>query len=138
MHHQIEYSNFHLDLSLEVFINDIIYPTNTLMKIFVKSGFYSGNSTMDIDIKEFKKFVNDLQIIYETLNGQATIKETYGYQMHLTFEGDGLGHIKIKGLLVDSDMDGNMNRLEFENSIDQTVLKTFINDLKQDINQYLL
>ena len=58
--------------------------------------------------------------------------------MYLTFEGDGLGHINVRGLLVNGDMNGNIQRLEFENNIDQTVLRKFINDLKRDINQYLL
>ena len=138
MNHQIEYTVFHLDLTLEVFKDDISYPTNTLMTIYVKSGFYTGHATMDINIKEFKKFIINLQKIYETLNGEAIIKETYGYQMYLSFEGDGLGHINVRGLLVNGDMNGNMQRLEFENNIDQTVLRKFINDLKQDINQYLL
>lgn len=135
MNHHIEYNGFYLDLSLEIFEKDIIYETNTLMKVHVKSNTYMGIANMDIDICEFKNFINDLSNIYDTLIGEATISEPYGNQMYLSFKGDGLGHIVIRGLLINEDMNGNFHRLEFENTVDQTVLRKFINDFKQDLNQ---
>lgn len=123
---------FYLSLNLRVFESDIQYPSNTIMDIEIESDGFSGKASMDIDVKELAKFATKLYEIYERLNGEARIEETYGEKMYISFEGDGRGHINVNGMLC------NMGHsLKFENEFDQTYLQVFAYELKQAYSKYL-
>ena len=125
--------SFFIALNLKVFESDIRYPSNTIMDIEIESNGFSGKTSMDIDVKEFAKFATKLCEIYEQLVGEARIEEPYGKKMYISFEGDGRGHINVKGMLC------NMSHvLNFENVFDQTYLQTFAHDLKQSYIKYLV
>ena len=116
--YSLECNNFQLVLSIDTFENDIKYPINTNMTVFYKDENFSAKTNMEIDIKEFE--------VYNTLSGEAIIKEHYSYKRFISFIADKNGYIKIKGYLCD---DNKNTELNFENIIDQTYLKKFVNDL---------
>jgi len=110
--------SFYISLNLRVFESDIQYPSNTIMDVEVVSDGFSGKASMDIDVKEFGEFATKLYDIYERLRGKARIAESYGEQSYVSFEGDGRGHINVKGVLCN-----NGQSLKFENEFDQTYMQ---------------
>lgn len=124
--HILESNGFCLRLVLNVFESDIEYPINTNMTVSVKNNEFSAKTDMDIDIKAFADFTDQLKKVYDTLSGEAMIKEPYGYQRYISFQADKTGHVIVKGYICD-DMKNNV--LCFENSFDQTFLKSFSNEL---------
>lgn len=131
------YENFKLELCPKTFIENIEYPNNTSMAVTVQSDGFAGSATMDIGIKDLCKFAADLCQIYDTLSGEARIEEPYGLHMYLSFSGDGKGRVVVKGYLHQGNRTGNENSLEFENYIDQTVLKPFCFPLLSACNEYI-
>lgn len=91
---------------------------------------------MDIDIKEFVRFVDSLSTLYNTLNGIAIIQEPYGVQQFIKFCGDRTGHIYISGKLNSKGRKGFIQELTFENSVDQTYLPDFIDKLSLFCTKY--
>ena len=124
MKYQLKTDNFFLGCELQVFESDIKYPSNTVMQISVSSSGFSGESSMDIDVKQFAVFSAELLNIYDTLTGAARIDEPYGEQF-IQFSGNGLGLIQVKGYLIDNSANGCIQKLNFENEFDQTYLKDF-------------
>ncbi|MCR5781686.1 MAG: hypothetical protein K6G90_03000 [Clostridia bacterium] len=124
--HILESNGFCLRFVLNVFESDIEYPINTNMTVSVKSNEFSAKTDLDIDIKAFADFTYQLKKVYDTLSGEAMIKEPYGYQRYISFQADKTGHVIVKGYICD---DMKNNELYFENSFDQTFLKSFSNEL---------
>jgi hypothetical protein len=85
---------------------------------------------MDIDIKKFKIFTDELSELYVTLNGSASIVESYGEQF-IKFSGDGSGYIYVSGHLSSGIESGSLQKLFFENSFDQTYLPEFLKSLSE-------
>lgn len=131
--HILESNDFCLRLCMNVFDSDIEYPINTNMTVFVTSNGFSAKTNMDIDIKAFAEFTDKLNKVYDTLSGEAMIKEPYGYQRYISFLADKKGYIIVKGYLCD---DMKNNELRFENCFDQTFLKPFSNELRSVYLQY--
>ena len=118
---------FHLSLCFDIYEDEFAYTVNTIMTVSVTSDGFSASADLDIDIKEFVKFAKELKKVYDSLNGSATIKEPYGYGEYISFIADNrTGHITVKGFICD---DLRNNELRFENSFDQTYLKSFSSDL---------
>ena len=88
---------------------------------------------MDINIKDFAEFSMELMDIYKSLQGEASIKEPYGYERYITFVADRTGHIAVKGYLCD---DSRSNELRFETVFDQTYLKDFAGELALAYSKY--
>ena len=128
--------NLELKLSPDFYIEDITYPTNTIMGVNVYSDGFCASTSMDIDLRELAVFSEKLCQVYDTLSGEARIEEPYGLHMYLQFIGDGKGHISVKGLLHGGNRAGNEHTLEFENSIDQTELRAFCFALRDACNDY--
>ena len=134
-HHSLIQETFEMNLDVQVFEKDILFPTNTIMNISVEScGFY-GSTTMDIDAKELAKFGVKLSEIYISLTGRTKIQEPYGQNQFVEFIGDGVGHISVCGMI--SNETTFSQKLCFENQIDQTILKDFANELKEKYSIYL-
>lgn len=132
--HILKTENFRLSINLNIFESDIKCPSNTIMTVSVTTGGFSAKADMDIDIKEFAAFANELSAVYDSLNGTATIKEPYGHQKFITFSADKTGYITVKGFLCD---DLKNNELRFENSFDQTYLKPFSRQLCSAYSKYI-
>lgn len=131
--HILKSNNFYLRLSLNVFERDIEYPINTNMTVFVTCNEFSAKTDMDIDVKEFAAFSNQLMTVYRDLKGDASIKEPYGYERFISFVADRTGHIVVKGYLCD---DSRSNELRFETVFDQTYLKDFTEELALCYSKY--
>ena len=118
---------FYLSLCFDIYEDEFAYTVNTIMTVSVTSDGFSASANLDIDIKEFAKFAKELAKVYDSLSGTATIKEPYGYGEYISFIADNrTGHITVKGFICD---DLRNNELRFENSFDQTYLKSFSSDL---------
>lgn len=124
-------NKFKLVLSIDTFDNDIKYPINTIMNVFYKDENFSAKASLDIDVNDFVFFIKKLSDVYNKLSGEAIIEEPYSYKRFISFIADKNGYIKIKGYLCD---DFKNNELNFENIIDQTYLKSFIDEL---VSKYL-
>ena len=131
--HILESDNFNLRLSLNVFESDIEYPINTNMTVLVTCNEFSAKTDMDINIKDFANFSMELMAIYNSLKGEATIKEPYGYEKFISFIADRTGHIVVKGYLCD---DARSNELRFETVFDQTYLRGFVGELASAYSNY--
>lgn len=121
----LEAEQFSLSLDFQVFESDIAYPSNTILSVCVSSSGFSAATAMDIDIKAFCNFCNELEIVYNALKGSAKIQEAYGNQ-YILFSGDGLGHIMVSGFLDSQGANGFWQELKFENCIDQTYFPRFL------------
>jgi hypothetical protein len=129
MEYSIKSANFDICFLLKVFETDIAYPSNTILTISVNSDRFCANTDMDIDIKEFVAFVDSLSSLYKTLNGTALIQEPYGERQFVEFSADRSGHFRIRGELSSNGRNGFVQKLNFENCIDQTYLPDFIKKL---------
>lgn len=134
MSYLLKFEGFILELNLEIFEEDINLPVNGSMSVSIKNNIFSAIADMDIGIKEFVKFTMDLDNLYKNLYGKAVIKEVYG-NMYISFEGDGKGHIAISGYLCNRYCDNDYD-IRFNNVIDQTALKDFCKELKNDCVKY--
>ena len=129
MEYSIKSADFDICFLLKVFETDIAYTSNTILTISVNSDGFCANTDMDIDIKEFVAFVDSLSSLYKTLNGTALIQEPYGERQFIEFSADRSGHIRIRGELSSNGRNGFVQKLNFENCIDQTYLPDFIKNL---------
>ncbi len=136
MQYSIKSPDFDICFQPKVFESDIAYSSNTILTVSVRSNGFCGNTDMDIDIKAFVAFVDALSALYETLNGAAIIREPYGYQQFVEFNADRSGHIGVSGELCSSGRNGFLQKLAFENSIDQTYLPDFIKNLSLFCDKY--
>jgi hypothetical protein len=136
MEYSIKSADFDICFLLKVFETDIAYPSNTILTISVNSDGFCANTDMDIDIKEFVAFVDSLSSLYKTLNGTALIQEPYGERQFVEFSADRFGHIRIRGELSSNGRNGFVQKLNFENCIDQTYLPDFIKNLSLRCAEY--
>lgn len=137
MKHILETENFFVCIEPEIFEADLSLPTNTLLKTDVRSNGFAASTTMDIDIKDLARLGRDLCRIYDTLQGNAQLEESYGQHMYISFIGNNRGHISIKGRLHKGNRSGLEQVLEFENDIDQTSLRPFYLELLDNYGKYL-
>ncbi len=133
--HTLNTNDFSISLELEIFEEDIMYPSNTAMSVYVASDGFSAVSDMDIDVKQFVLFSTNLKTIYDNLSGSAIIQEPYGYHKYISFSSSKNGHILVKGYLCDILKE---NEIFFSNSFDQTFLKEFANELYYSYSKYSL
>lgn len=129
MEYSIKSAAFDICFRIKVFETDIAYTSNTILTISVNSDGYCANADMDIDIKEFVAFADSLSSLYKTLNGTALIQEPYGERQFVEFSAVRSGHIRIRGELSSNGRNGFVQKLNFENCIDQSYLPDFIKNL---------
>ena len=135
MKHILDADDFSIIFELEIFENDLEYPTNTIFHVTVQSCGFSGNASMDISIKEFAKFCCNLSTLYDSLKGNAKIQEPYGYKQYIEFSADKLGHILVNGIIKSGSE--FTHELKFENVIDQTILYRFQKELIETYAKYI-
>ncbi len=128
MKHRLDAGNLTLEIELTIYENDIQFPENTVMDIYVNSDNFSARTYMDIDIEQFSVFSGKLFDIYRFLKGTAVIEEPYG-KNYIKFEALKRGHIQIEGVLDNKFKNGFTQKLFFENEFDQTFLGNFSKEL---------
>ena len=112
-------------------INNFIYHQqdiyyNTSFDLEIRSGSFSGVAPCEYDIKEFRKFVEELLEMYD-FKKQIVMFNEICYGSNVKFEADKTGHITISGEIFGEAMD---HSLKFSFMIDQSVLDKFISELQ--------
>ena len=112
-------------------INNFIYHQkdiyyNTSFDLEIRSGSFSGVAPCEYDIKEFRKFVEDLLEMYD-FKKQIVMFNEICYGSNVKFEADKTGHITVSGEIFGEAME---HSLKFSFMIDQSVLDKFISELQ--------
>ena len=97
-----------------------------VVDISVTAGGFHGRASVSIITAELVSFSEQLHVLYERLTGTAEFTTLEG-QLSLKLVGDGRGHIRLAGLVLDQA--GVGNRLSFTLDFDQTFLPPSISDL---------
>ncbi len=106
---------------------DVYY--NTSFDLEVRSGSFSGVAPCEYDIKEFRKFVQELLEMYK-FKKQIVMLNDICYGSNIKFEADKTGHITVSGEIFGKAME---HSLKFSFMIDQSVLNKFISELQNMI-----
>ena len=101
-------------------------PYNTTFLIRIISGAFSGYADCEYDIKEFSKFINQLEEVYFFKRSEATLSDIC-YGSEVLFCSDRLGHLEISGTIFG---EAAIQSLTFSFVADQTCLGDFIRTLK--------
>ena len=102
-------------------------PYNTSFLVFVTSGSFSGFGDCEFDMKEFKRFVFELQEMCDFKRTSVVFKDIC-YGSEITFTMKKLGGIEIGGTVY---ADGMQHSLTFCFNTDQSVFLPFICELKK-------
>jgi hypothetical protein len=95
--------------------------------VTAKLGAWSGHYPAHFHETDFVGFARDLAALYSELSGTAVLSSMDGY-LHLTFTGDGLGHITVAGEAWDRPQWGS--HLAIEIDMDQTYLPALLASLE--------
>ena len=134
--YRIETDTFILELSPEIHEQDFAYPVNVTLGVKVSSYGYSADTYMDVGVQGIAEFAVQLKNLYEILSGKSRLEEPYSVQNYIEFIAETGGHIKVIGRLNNKNDFGYTQEINFENEIDQTHLRNFINQLFADFRQY--
>ena len=104
-------------------------PYNTTFIIFVTSGLFSGFGDCECDIKDFQRFVYELQEMYDFKRNSVAFKDIC-YGSEIVFTMSKLGSIEVKGTVY---ADGMQHSLTFCFNTDQSAFLPFICGLKKMI-----
>lgn len=94
----------------------------------VKAGAFSGEFKTDFMTVDFVSFKNEMEKLYDKLNGIATFY-TLENQVEIKIIGDGIGHLKAECKVMDYASIGN--KLKFEIDFDQTYIPKLLNQLEK-------
>ena len=130
--HMLKTEEFKLVIEPEIFEDCIDSPENTILHIFVENSGFMAQCDLDVDIKEFAKFTEDLLDLYNKLQGKAKIQEPFNMPKYIEFSVDNTFHIIVRGYLENSD-----NKFTFENTFDQTYLHDFANEIANTYTKYI-
>ena len=133
MEYILQGSDVELKLSsIKVYKDSLDFSNNTLLNTQAKSGKFSGFAEMEIDIRMLGVFSINLKNMYESLLGEALLKETYGGS-YIRMKSTGKGHFELSCYLHQA---YPHHKLEVETQIDQTMLKAFSKQLYKDFSKY--
>ena len=105
-------------------------PYNFFFTARVSSDGFAGHAGWECDRKEFEKFVQSLQDLYDFRLPSAELNDI-AYGSRIRFELDKTGHLTVSGTVIGHAAE---HRLTFRFTADQTDLRTFITNLhKQKI-----
>ena len=112
-------------------INNFIYHQqdiyyNTSFDLEIRSGSFIGVAPCEYDIKQFRKFVEELLEMYD-FKKQIVMFNEICYGSNVKFEADKTGHITVSGEIFGEAME---HSLKFSFMIDQSVLDKFISELQ--------
>jgi hypothetical protein len=94
----------------------------------VKAGAFSGEFKTDFMTVDFVSFKNEMEKLYDKLNGIATFYNLEN-QVEIKIIGDGIGHLKAECEVMD--YAGIGNKLKFEIDFDQTYIPKLLNQLEK-------
>ena len=123
------YGDNHLIINNFVYHQKDIYY-NTSFDLEVRSGYFSGVAPCEYDMKEFRRFVQELLEMYN-FKKQIVVLNDICYGSNVKFEADKTGHITVSGEIFGKAME---HSLKFSFVADQFVLKQFISQLQNMIN----
>ena len=103
------------------------------VEISIRAGGFRGKASATIITSELEKFLSELKPLHENLNGTATFT-TLEEQLSLRLNGDGRGHIELRGEVADQA--GIGNRLNFTLQFDQSQLGTSVRQLEKVTAQF--
>ena len=96
-------------------------------ELHVAAGGFRGGFRADLRTEDFQGFLDEAEGLSRALEGTASFS-TMEEQMALTLTGDGRGHVRVRGELVDAP--GSDNRLRFSFEIDRSYLPQICNSLE--------
>ncbi len=128
MEHRLQTPELVLSLTPEIFPADFAGAPNMTLHVQVVCDGFAGHGEMDLAAGDLAAFSDALSALYETLSGQAVLKEPYG-DMHLTFTSAPRGHILVSGLLLQMGRAGEQS-LVFATDLEQSDLHTFCEELR--------
>ncbi len=120
-----ETGSFHLELRAKIYKGEPAI-NNVLMYVKVESNGFAGAGEMDVGSHDLDGFIRDVLQMNKYLRGKARIEEPYGNHCFIALEIDKLGHVTVSGRLI-----GLTQKLEYENSFDQTYLADLAKKLAQ-------
>ena len=91
---------------------------------------------MEVVVQGLGEFAVQLKDLYETLSGEARLEEPYSVHNYIEFIAETGGHIRVMGRLNNKSAYGYTQEINFENEIDQTYLREFVNRLLADFGKY--
>ena len=97
-------------------------------RVSVQSAVWSGKLRAVFMAGELSRFGFEIEKLYKELKGKAELRPMEPF-LEMIFEGDGRGHIEVKGTACHQL--GAGTRLEFEFELDQTQLPTIAKALIQ-------
>ena len=134
--YRIEADTFILEFIPEIHEQDFAYPVNVYLGVKVSSYGYSADTFMDVGVQRIAEFALRLKDLYETLSGEARLEEPYSVHNYIEFVAETGGHIRVVGQLNNKSAFGYTQEINFENEIDQTYLRDFVNRLLADFGSY--
>ena len=134
--YKIESDKFQLEFLPEIHEQDFAYPVNVYLVVKVSSYGYSADTFMDVGVQGIAGFATQLKKLYESLSGKAGLEEPYSVHNYIEFSAKTGGHITVTGRLNNKNAFGYTQEISFENEIDQTYLREFVNQLLADFGKY--
>ena len=128
--YRIEADTFILEFIPEIHEQGFAYPVNVYLGVKVSDTF------MDVGVQGIAEFALQLKDLYETLSGEARLEEPYSVHNYIEFVAKTGGHIRVMGRLNNKSAFGYTQEINFENEIDQTYLRGFVNRLLADFGRY--
>ena len=107
-------------------------PYNFFFTVRVSSDGFSGHTRWECDRKEFMKFVQSAQDLYDFRTSSAELNDI-GYGSHIRFDLDRTGHITVSGTLYGYAADQSVT---FRFTADQTDLHPFLTNLHKQKNPF--
>ena len=114
--------------NIKFFESEINLNTNALCRVDVTSGDFCGATQFNMDISQLGKFSVQIKNMYQSLYGNALLKETYGSSFVQVVATSG-GHFEVSGSI---NLPHPHHLLEFRFDIDQTMIRDFSNKLFND------
>ena len=96
----------------------------------IVTGPFSGSYEARCLAQKLSPFRAELELLYERLDGDATLRPDWEGSLALLLHGDGLGHVSIKAEACPNPATGPWLRFVLP-SIDQTFLRPLIDALRE-------
>ena len=110
------------------------YDDNWLRaRVTVQAGAFSGSYDAAFLTEELARFREQLETLYQSLRGQAEFATLEG-QLSLLLTVDERGEVLVRGVAID--VPGTGNRLQFQLTLDQSHLRSAIDELRQVTDRY--